>query len=277
MSYQAGFFKLLLRIPFFNKRYFGFYKRIFLPYDLFKDETKVVDFRGFRLNLHLDDWIQQNIYFKGNYENTELNWIEKNLSANDVFVDVGANIGIYTLTAAQKVSEGKVYSFEPFEQNHKSLLKNIGLNTFKNIKVEKLAVAESEKTISLFYDEKDKNLGMVSSYNESKQNETKLKAIALDEYASKNNILKISMIKMDIEGNELFALQGMKTVLKTHKPKLLIEVDSEILKRAGYTSSDIFSFLELMDYERFYFDEKGELVDEEPIFSVTKNIVFLPL
>lgn len=276
MSYQAAFFKTLFRIPFFNKRYFGFYKRIFLPYDLFKDEKAIVDFRGLKLNLHLDDWIQQNIYFKGSYENTELNWIEKNLNPDDVFIDIGANIGIYTLSAAQKISHGKVYSFEPFEQNHNSLLKNIELNPFKNIQVEKLAIAECEKTISLFYDDADKNMGMVSSYNVSKKNETIIKAIALDDFVISNKINKIAIIKMDIEGNEWFAFQGMKNVLKNQKPKLLIEVDPEILERTGYTANEIFSFLELLNYKRFYFNENGNLVEEEPIITVTKNIVFMP-
>lgn len=276
MSYQAAFFKSLFRIPFFNKRYFGFYKHIFLPFDLFKDEKAIINFRGFKLNLCLDDWIQQNIYFKGSYENLELNWIEENLNPEDVFIDIGANIGIFTLTAAQKIGQGKVYSFEPFEQNHNSLIKNIELNPFKNIQVEKFAIAESEKEISLFYDDEDKNLGMVSSYNLSKKNETIIKAIALDDYVLSNKIKKVDIIKMDIEGNELYALQGMKNVLKNQKPKLLVEVDPEILKRTGYTEGEIFSFLELMNYKRFYFDENGKLVDEEPIISVTKNIVFLP-
>lgn len=235
MSYQAAFFKSLFRIPFFNKRYFGFYKHIFLPFDLFKDEKAIINFRGFKLNLCLDDWIQQNIYFKGSYENLELNWIEENLNPEDVFIDIGANIGIFTLTAAQKIGQGKVYSFEPFEQNHNSLIKNIELNPFKNIQVEKFAIAESEKEISLFYDDEDKNLGMVSSYNLSKKNETIIKAIALDDYVLSNKIKKVDIIKMDIEGNELYALQGMKNVLKNQKPKLLVEVDPEILKRTGYT------------------------------------------
>ena len=276
MSYQAAFFKTLFRISFFSKRYFGFYKRIFLPFHFFKGEVKTIYFRGFKLKLHLDDWIQQNIYFKGSYENIELNWVEKNLNTGDVFIDIGANIGVYTLTAAQKIAQGKVYAFEPFEQNHNSLLSNIELNTFQNIQVEKLAIAECKKNISLFYDEADKNLGMVSAYNASMKNETIIKAVALDDYAAENKINKIAIVKMDIEGNELFALQGMKNILNYHQPKLLIEIDAAILSRTTYVAKDIFDFLDALNYAPFYFNQSGYLVEKEPAVTVTRNVVFLP-
>ena len=77
-----------------------------------------------------------------------------------MFVDVGANIGLFSLVASGIVGKtGMVYSFEPFNTNHEKLLQHIELNNTRNIVLEKLAISDNEKIIPLSINEKDKPAG----------------------------------------------------------------------------------------------------------------------
>src|SRR5690606_12921859 len=113
---------------------------------------------------HIDDWIQQNLYFLGEYEMAELKAIEQFLTDDGVFIDIGANIGLYTLYAFQVKNKNiQIISFEPFSENFKTLSQNIALNGLTNVRLEKIAIGEKEGIVNLYYDERDKNLGMVST------------------------------------------------------------------------------------------------------------------
>ena len=76
LRYGKGFccfISLRFKIPFLIGTYFGFHKRFFKPYNLFEGTIKTVSFQNVKFELHIEDWIQQNIYFLGAYERAELN------------------------------------------------------------------------------------------------------------------------------------------------------------------------------------------------------------
>mgnify|MGYP003625066321 CR=1 FL=1 len=123
----AKAFRIIFKIPYFRKHFFGFHKRIFSPLNLFKDVTqKVKIYNNIFFILHIDDWIQENLYFLGEYERAELKILNKFLINGSVFIDLGANIGLFTLHAASLVGEnGSIICFEPFSKNFKILNQRI--------------------------------------------------------------------------------------------------------------------------------------------------------
>jgi FkbM family methyltransferase len=271
----AEFFKFLFQFSFFKKRWFGIYKRIFRPLNLFRGVTRSYTFRGEILfELHLEEWIQQNIFFLGEYETSELNFLESTLKKGDTFIDVGANIGVHTLVASKKVGEtGKVISFEPFPKNNKLIQKNIELNNTTNVQLERFAICDNSKSIPLFYNEAEVNQGMASSYaTEFSLTET-VEAISLDEYLKLNPIEHVDLIKIDIEGGEYPALQGMTQALQKLKPTLLIELDDDIIKNTPFGKSQIIGFLMNLGYKQYFLDRNGNLTENEKL-SETKNCVF---
>ena len=275
-SLVALIFRILFRIKSFQKHFYGIHKKILIPFNILNSQTKTVQIEnGIQLELQIDDWIQENIYFLNSYEPIETTYIRSILKQGHTFIDIGANIGFHSLVAAKKVSSiGKVISFEPFESNFLSLQKNVDINNFSCITIHQLAISNTKDDISLFYNEREKNKGMVSSVSTIEgSSQYTVASIRLDDYISQSNIQEVHFIKLDIEGGEFPALQGMQETLKSHHPILMIEMDEMILSKTNYSEKQFEHFLNDLGYRPFYFTDQGELTHSK-IDSVSKNVIF---
>ncbi|TXF76167.1 FkbM family methyltransferase [Chryseobacterium sp.] len=246
----ANFWRNIFKIGYFRKKYFGFHQHLFSPYHLFKNVRKQILYRNsIKLNLDLEDWIQQQIYFLGDYEKPEIDFLYQTLRKGDVFIDIGANIGLFSLNASVVLGErGKIYAFEAYLPNYKILEKHVKTNNFRNIITENLAISDRKSTLEIKYNENERNLGMASAYLKNFTSTLKVSALSLDDYATENEITRIDFIKMDIEGGEFKALQGMTNILRMFSPKLLIEINSEALESTGHSESDILDILDNFNY-----------------------------
>ncbi len=275
-SILSEVFKFLFKKPFFRKKFFGIHKRIFAPLNLFKGVKKRIKLKNdISFELDISDWIQGNLYFLEEYENPELQFVEKSLKKGDVFIDIGANIGLYTLVASKLVGEnGKVIAFEPLMQSYHSLKKNVSINSRKNIVLENLAIAEMNTQIDIFYNRKAANLGMASSYLNEYSDSHEANAVSIDLYLKKHPLTSIELIKIDIEGGEYSALVGMKDTLINYTPKLLLEIDEDILSFTPYSERDILDYLENLGYKKHFIDDNGDLTKTEKN-KKRKNYAFI--
>jgi len=280
MKVLAIFFKILFNIPFFGNRYYGFYSRIFKPRGLFKGMTANCRFDSdFVIQADLDEWIQQHVYFLGTWDERGLNFLKNNLKEGDVFVDVGANIGCYSMVAAKLVGKtGSVHSFEPVTKVFGKLQQNILLNKLDNITANKKAVFESSGNIEL-YVSSNENAGMSSIFHHDTESGEieKTEAVSLDDYFADPDIQKISMIKIDIEGAELFALKGMKTILDKFRPVIIMEVSEAVIKNSGIEGKESLEFLKSHNYEIrriFQCGNTGDIADSKSSYT---NFAFFPL
>jgi FkbM family methyltransferase len=259
----ARFFQFLFRFPFFKKRYFGIYKRIILPFGLFKRTEVLFPYdETLKIKLSLRDWIQQHIYFFGYYDKRGIQFMKAHLKLGDTFIDIGGNIGAYTLIAAKCVGEqGSVIAFEPISAVRNRLLENIAINDLGQVNVVPCAVFNENTELTLHISNQE-NLGMSSMHaHDADTGKTeKVNAIRLDDYVLENNIHKIDLIKMDIEGAELYALQGMKMVLNQFKPDVLIEITPEVLDEIDIKAEQIYDFFEEMNYSPFCIGPGGEVI-----------------
>jgi len=140
------------------------------------------------------------------------------LKIGDVFLDIGANIGYFTLLAASIVqTSGKVISFEPNVQNLQLIYASTLENNFENIRIYPFAVSDTNKISSLLSSGSNGTI-CVSSSSENYQ---MLQMVRVDEMLQ--NEEKINVIKMDIEGFEPFALRGMNCIIKKHRPIIFTE------------------------------------------------------
>lgn len=250
--FLAGMFWLLFKIPFFKKRFYWFHKRIFHRYRLFRGVWADMRLRGgIRMQIDLDDWIPQHLFFLGGYEQEELKLMDSILSNGSVFIDVGANIGLFSLHAARKAGEkGRVVSFEPLSKNFDALKRNISLNAFKNIIPEKLAISNMTEPIQISYDDKEGNSGMASSYLKDYTGSETVYSVTLDSYLKNHGVERVDFIKLDIEGGEYPALEGMEETIKRYRPAILIEINEEILSATPYSKKDILDFLTAQGYQQ---------------------------
>lgn len=248
----AIFFRNLFKITFFEHKYYFFHQKLFNKYQLFKGLEKKFIYRdNIKLYLNLNDWIQQQIYFLGDYEKCEIDFLHQKLVENDVFLDIGANIGLFSLNASKILKKsGKVYSFEAYPPTFDLLNQNISRNNYNNIIAENLAISDKSGFLDIFYNDKENNIGMASSYLQNYNNKAKVKRLSLDEYVNMHSITKINLIKMDIEGGEYQALLGMEKVLKNLKPVLLMEVNNAAIKKANHTEKEVLSLLAKYGYSK---------------------------
>jgi FkbM family methyltransferase len=222
-SLLARLFKILFLVKPIRYYYFAFHKRIFQPFGLFKGVSKNIIYRtSFKIRVELNDWIPQQLYFLGTYEEKEILFISKTLTAGEVFIDVGANIGIFTLVASKLVGDsGKVYSFEPLSGNFNKLSFHIAENCLGNVVAERLAVSNEDEMLTLFVDDR--------------WNKEEVNGVSLDNYFATIDLKRLALIKIDIEGGELPALAGMENLIRTHHPIILIEINPEVLRHTPYS------------------------------------------
>jgi FkbM family methyltransferase len=139
-------------------------------------------------------------------------WVRNEIRKCDVVLDIGAHIGYYTLIFAKAVGEeGKVVAFEPTPENFAILKKNIELNGHKNVTAVQKAVSNVTGS-ALFYTSED--FPAVNSLRDSfglKQS-IRVETLRLDDYFT-GLPERVDFIKMDIEGAEAAAFQGMKGLL----------------------------------------------------------------
>ena len=138
-------------------------------------------------------------------------------------MDIGANIGYYTLIFARLVGEtGRVFAFEPDPANFALLKKNIETNGYHNVVLEQKAVSSTTGSLKLYISEDSAGDHKIYDSGEARQF-IEIEAVSLDDYFSHKDGA-VDCIKMDIQGAEWAALQGMSTLLSdTINMKLFME------------------------------------------------------
>ncbi|HMF72749.1 MAG TPA: FkbM family methyltransferase [Flavitalea sp.] len=274
----ASFFRGIFRTGIFAKHFYGVHDRLIQPYRLFSGVNKRITYRkNILLDLDIDDWIQQHLYFLGEYEEKEIRFLISVLEPGDVFIDLGANIGLFSLVASSIITDaGKVYAFEPYSENFVRLKHHLQLNQCTNVIAEQSAVSDRAGTIDLKGDRSSSNKGMISQYNKTFTVSETVPCLALDKYYSDKIKTSVKCIKLDIEGGELNAIRGMAGILRIDKPILLIEVNDEILKMAGSSAVDLERELSLFNYSKYYLDKGGRLISSKMDDDHSFNCVFVP-
>jgi len=226
----------------------------------YPSEPTIVPARGgfglFEIS-NYSEYSQRCIYFLGYYELRETIFIKRYLRPGDVFIDVGANIGWFTLFAANIVGlNGKVIAFEPSSKIWNHLKRNIEINSVRNVKIEKLALSNKNgaATLSGIID-KHWGLGTIIRKSENSDNVAEeVQTIRFDDYVRDNglNIENIRFIKIDVEGAEIMVLQGMKDILERKVcDYLIVEVCDSRLRETGSSSAEVLALLRSYGYRLF--------------------------
>lgn len=189
---------------------------------------------GAKMLLKPCDSIQGRILTTGVWEPVISKVISDSLSAGDVFIDVGANVGYYTLMAAMKTgSAGVVYAIEASPSVFADLSTNVDLNGLKNVTVLNVAVSDAPGELPIFL-AGDANVGHstiiqdLASHDGHKQ-EAIIRADVLQSLVPLDVLLKARLIKIDIEGAERMAIQGLAPTLSkfSARTEWLMELSPE--------------------------------------------------
>ncbi len=137
----------------------------------------------------------------------------KQLRDGQTVIDIGANVGYYTLIAAKRVGQqGRVFAFEPDLENVAIVRKNIEINNLRNVSVITKGVSNQTGNAILYMSDDNKCTHAIVKNREG-EHQIQIETITIDESIKQARIGKVSIIKMDIEGAETLALEGMKETL----------------------------------------------------------------
>jgi FkbM family methyltransferase len=173
------------------------------------------------------NWQGSLAYALGLYEPEAMQSIRRLVNSGDCCIDVGANLGYYTISLANWVGpSGLVVAFEPFPGNFAILEKNVHLNQLQNVTLEPSALSNCNGSLQLFYGLKEEQSSATPSVGgyaiEGDQGSIQVPTCRLDDYITALG-KPPSFIKIDVEGEELAVLEGARRTLATARPILLVE------------------------------------------------------
>lgn len=192
---------------------------------------------GLDLQLDLRDNLQRTLFYTGTYEPGLLRFLHDELRCGDVAVDVGAHIGVHTLTIARRLDQlggGRVLAFEP-AQDSAAKLRAAATRNRLGVTVVELALGRELGTIELFadaaYDLAD--AGVRSQYGTGRVFQPAM-VTTFDLWAEQAHLDRLDVVKLDVEGAEPLVLEGMRASLRRLRPRLLVvEVKDRVLERSG--------------------------------------------
>lgn len=232
--------------------------KVVKKYQYFKNKSKLVEFgkerslfktyRGdfYWLRNEKDFYVDNCIKEEGVFEKESTALIYRFLKEGDVVLDVGANIGYYSILFARLVgTRGQVHCFEPTEFYGKVLKKNIETNKASNVFIHSFGLSNKSDSlpISIGYSSATIHDPYNGQYTTSVET---IRLASLDEVIDKVGIKKIDFIKIDVDGHEPLFIQGAIKTIKKFKPKILLEVNHLNYFTAGFTAWDFYNSLKEM-------------------------------
>jgi FkbM family methyltransferase len=235
--------------------------RIALPWSqrVLRDrrETRTVRTRhGFQLSVELDDWLGRHVYVTGEYEPGTSRVIGDLLRPGDTVIDVGANIGYFTLLASRRIgASGTVFAFEPLPRTRDGLERNLQLNGVSNVLV-RAEAASNVAGEATFYEGPPTHRGTSSLRPlENASRRIRIRTDRLDDVLPED--CRINLVKIDVEGAEYQVLEGMDARIRRDRPDLVVEVTDEYLRVTGASAEQLCRWLFERGYRMFVIDNEG--------------------
>lgn len=208
--------------------------------------------------LDLNELIDSEIFYNGCFEPDTTMAIYKLCEKGMTVLDIGANIGCHTFGFSKLVgSNGKVIAFEPTSFAFKKLERNLQLNDADNVVLEKIALSNENRT--------NEEVSFRSSWPLDHKNRSGIHPVdhgqmglkdivsfvKLDDYVKQNNLNKVDIIKLDVDGFEYRIVQGALNTLKMHPPIIIMELVSYTHEEIGDSVFDLVTLLSDLGYS-FY-------------------------
>ena len=171
----------------------------------------------------------------GQYEQKTTQLFESLVEPGMVVIDIGGHVGYYSMLAARKTGlTGRVFAFEPDPGNFELLSKNAEINGYDNITPINKAVSKTVGTATLHLSALDNGRHSIFDHQIPQSGSFEVETVSLDTFLKEQGSPEVGLIKMDVEGAEEDALNGMDQLLReTSSIKMIIEFNPVLLQNAG--------------------------------------------
>jgi len=216
-------------------------------------------------------------------EKGTLKWLDENIVPSSIMYDIGANVGLYSIYAAKKHGDVKVYAFEPHKVNFATLLENISLNDLEgSIFPLSFALNDAVGFFDLNYNSMESGASMTQLGHTKLPHDRDFKpkmselvySLSVDELIATGKVQQPTLIKIDVDGNEISILKGMRGLLTSSLPPKSIQIEINPGER-----NDVVNFLSTCGYvlDHKHFTKSGQVAFEnnKPLDEIPHNAVFV--
>ena len=218
---------IVRKIPIVRRIYISISVRLLKFFD---KKNFLIKFKGINYFLNLNDPIDKSIILFDYYENDQLEntlYLISKYKVN-IFFDIGAHCGIYSLIIANKYNKINVYSFEPVKTSYRRLLKNISLNPkLKNLNILNYGLSNKNSKLKMKAIIK-KNYIQLGGFRVEKEGENIKGHSIISNFKKGDDIFKFRnqtiFLKIDVEGHEFSVLEGFENLFKNNKVLIQIEI-----------------------------------------------------
>lgn len=208
---------------------------------------------GLWMRLDISDLIQETILLEDHWDPLLTRFLQERLTAGTVFIDIGANVGYFTLLGAMHVGAGgKVLAIEPNPAVATLLRENLARSELAMVIVEEVACCDSDAAPRLIlYIPSDHNIAKasLSQRNAGPGTRVEVESTTVDRLVMKHGLTRVDLIKIDVEGAELGVFRGMKETLARFNPSVVTELDPELLASCGSMVEDVTDLMKSFGYK----------------------------
>jgi FkbM family methyltransferase len=231
-----------------------------------------------RMKLYGDSQLCEMIHV-GGFELETRDFFRAFFREGDLFLDAGANVGLFTLGAANCVGKsGYVHAFEPCAHTFSRLVENVRLNGLKNVSCHCLALSDKNGEADMFA-----NTDGLDAYNSLGRNyggnarHEKVRTLTIDAFVKEHRLIgKIAAMKIDVEGWETKVLAGATELLSREDgPVLCVEFTEEAAQGANSSCAALYRMLERFGYNMFTVSDRPEAVIPFPLCDPFPNLNLL--
>lgn len=216
---------------------------------------------GSRFALHPYYHLDQQVICYGCYEPRLHRWLEQRVGSGDVFMDVGANMGIVSLHAARLVGDsGRVHAFEPVPYVVERLKRNVALNAHgSRVEIHPCVLSDTKGSLTMTVGSgTEVNQGRGSIVNAEAGGTTiDVATLTLDEFVTSRGLERLDWIKLDTQGAEPLILAGGRATLARFRPTIISEVSPEDLRALGHDGRSYLRLLDEMGYQARSLERSG--------------------
>ena len=212
----------------------------------------------------------------GSYEREEVGLFLGMLGDVHTLLDIGANIGYYSISAAKAFPRLRIHAFEPMPKTYQYLVRHVALNSVNTVQTHNLGFSEREEDLTFFYyPEGSGNASTRNLSGASTVSEIVAHVMRLDDFVTAQGLI-VDAIKCDVEGAELMVFRGGLETLRKNHPIILTEMLRKWSAPFGYHPNDIIALLRGIGYACFAV-QNGRLADFDQMdeSTVETNFFFL--
>jgi len=201
---------------------------------------------------------QPKTFWDKGFEHRTINLMKSIVREGMTVIDVGANIGIYSILLSKLVGKsGSVYAFEPDAKTFDILNKNLQLSNCNNVKTFQLALSDTITSVKLR--KPDNELGDAFHYIEKIENNSSniddvIRTITLDDFVNSEKLTTVDFLKIDIEGAEFLCLKGGKKFLEKNNPVIICECFEDYLNRFDNSISEVIIYMDRLGFNSRNYD-----------------------